>query len=420
MGANVRLSEEEFYNQDWAKRTWGDYSTYLKEEYGISPSQDLTIDNLKKDKFTNPSARGTSSTIIPPATAEKENGVEGGYTMDDVVEVVNGGKKQEEKPTSAYDTYMGEALKLYNQGVEKNNQNAANQAAAAGAQYREVERNINELNKANGTANTGYAGDTNIDAYNAYRNSVNASYANADSANNDLYAYYLDSVNKIQQAKDAKEAQDRTLAMEEQAYADNKATNVLYEVDNILSQEGAYNADGTINSETGNKIMDYLNAVYEGEIPSDVLARIETVNGFKDWVNVYNEGSDKGYIEEHENPLKTYSLPTEEGYRGANNTQGKVNVQGFGNTDRPRNDIDLSIGGVEYDLRMGDKADSKSAKVLDDMLRQSRTQKAPKMTAVYNGYIYIVDHSGNWRQMWGDENTVNEAVEAYIKAYQGK
>lgn len=78
MGANVRLSEEEFYNQDWAKRTWGDYSTYLKEEYGISPSQDLTIDNLKKDKFTNPSARGTSSTIIPPATAEKENGVEGG------------------------------------------------------------------------------------------------------------------------------------------------------------------------------------------------------------------------------------------------------------------------------------------------------------------------------------------------------
>ncbi len=411
---NKPLTEEEYY----ARGNRVDYQTYLNDFWKMYAKQNPdiknghSIDEARNDKFYNSSAQKTSTPITnQPST-------NGGYTMEEVVSVEQTGElpKVEEKPKSVYDTYMEEARNIYNQNVEDNNKAAANQAAIAGAQYRELNRNIGELNKANGRANTGYAGDTSIDAYNAYRNSVNASYSNANKTNNDLYSYYLSEVANLQQAKENKEYQDRTLAMEEQAYADNKATNVLFEVDNILSQEGAYNTDGTINSETGNKIMDYLNAVYEGEIPSDVLARLGTKNGFKDWVNAYNEGNDKSYINEHENPLKVYGLPTEEGYRGANNTQGKVNVQGFGTTDRPRNDIDLSIGGVEYDLRMGDLASDTESRALDKMFRD----KQPKMTAVYNGYIYIVDHSGNWRKMWGDKNTINEAVDAYIKAYQGK
>ena len=420
------LTEEEFLKAPAYQKTnitfGGDYQKYLNDFYGnstVTNNKGLTTEEERKDKFYNESAQKTSTPITSQSTSKPNTN--GGYTMEEVVSVDQTGElpKVEEKPKSVYDTYMEEAKQIYNQNVDYNNKAAANQAALAGAQYRELNRNVNEINKASGTANTGYAGDTSIDAYNAYRNSVNASYSEANKANNDLYSYYLSEVAKLQQAKENKEYQDKQLEWQEREYNDTRETYAMNEIASMLGEEGAFNADGTINSNTASKIYEFAKSYNGGEVPETTLAYLNTQKGFSDWLNEYNKGNTgtkNEYVNEHENSTKVYGLPTEEGYRGANNTAGKVNVQGFGTTDRPRNDIDLSIGGVEYDLRMGDLASDTESRVLDKMFRD----KQPKMTAVYNGYIYIVDHSGNWRKMWGDKNTINEAVDAYIKAYQGK
>ena len=326
---------------------------------------------------------------------------------------------------------MEEAKNIYNQGVETNNKNAANQAASAGAQYREVNRNVGEINKANGKADTGYAGDTSIDAYNAYRNSVNKSYSDANSANNELYSYYLTKMTELQQAKDNKEATDRQLEqtdrqldMQEQQYQDEKETNVVSEVSGMLAEDGAFNTDGSITNETAQKTWDYITRIYGENVPESTMAYLESQEGFSEWLEAYNSGADgensalNDYIDKHENPV--LSMETQEGYRGADNTYGKVNIQGFGSTDRQNNDIDVSIGGTEYDLRMGNPAKKEYSDILDNLLAKQGKSKSPKTTAVYDGHLFIVDHGGTWRQMMSDNSNINDAVSAYIKVASGK
>lgn len=353
------------------------------------------------------------------------------YTMDDVVSVAETGSLPPVEPKSAYDLYMEEAKNIYNQGVETNNKNAANQAASAGAQYREVNRNVGEINKANGKADTGYAGDTSIDAYNAYRNSVNKSYSDANSANNELYSYYLTKMTELQQAKDNKEATDRQLEqtdrqldMQEQQYQDEKETNVVSEVSGMLAEDGAFNTDGSITNETAQKTWDYITRIYGENVPESTMAYLESQEGFSEWLEAYNSGADgensalNDYIDKHENPV--LSMETQEGYRGADNTYGKVNIQGFGSTDRQNNDIDVSIGGTEYDLRMGNPAKKEYSDILDNLLAKQGKSKSPKTTAVYDGHLFIVDHGGTWRQMMSDNSNINDAVSAYIKVASGK
>lgn len=353
------------------------------------------------------------------------------YTMDDVVSVAETGSLPPVEPKSAYDLYMEEAKNIYNQGVETNNKNAANQAASAGAQYREVNRNVGEINKANGKADTGYAGDTSIDAYNAYRNSVNKSYSDANSANNELYSYYLTKMTELQQAKDNKEATDRQLEqtdrqldMQEQQYQDEKETNVVSEVSGMLAEDGAFNTDGSITNETAQKTWDYITRIYGENVPESTMAYLESQEGFSEWLEAYNSGADgensalNDYIDKHENPV--LSMETQEGYRGADNTYGKVNIQGFGSTDRQNNDIDVSIGGTEYDLRMGNPAKKEYSDILDNLLAKQGKSKSPKTTAVYDGHLFIVDHGGTWRQMMSNNSNINDAVSAYIKVASGK
>ncbi len=363
-----------------------------------------------------------------PSATENKNP---DYTMDDVVSVAETGSLPPVEPKSAYDLYMEEAKNIYNQGVETNNKNAANQAASAGAQYREVNRNVGEINKANGKADTGYAGDTSIDAYNAYRNSVNKSYSDANSANNELYSYYLTKMTELQQAKDNKEATDRQLEqtdrqldMQEQQYQDEKETNVVSEVSGMLAEDGAFNTDGSITNETAQKTWDYITRIYGENVPESTMAYLESQEGFSEWLEAYNSGADgensalNDYIDKHENPV--LSMETQEGYRGADNTYGKVNIQGFGSTDRQNNDIDVSIGGTEYDLRMGNPAKKEYSDILDNLLAKQGKSKSPKTTAVYDGHLFIVDHGGTWRQMMSDNSNINDAVSAYIKVASGK
>lgn len=403
-------------------KEYGDYSTYReamkKEEKSTKPknkveSTIVTTGNQQNGEASSvPEQPSTTPTGNNPSATESGNP---DYTMDDVVSVAETGSLSPVEPKSAYDTYMEEVKNIYNQGVESNNKNAANQAASAWAQYREVNRNVGEINKANGKADTGYAGDTSIDAYNAYRNSVNNSYSDASSANNELYSYYLGEMTRLQQAKDAKEESDRI-------YQDQKETNVVSEISGMLAEDGAFNNDGTITNETAKKTLDYVTRIYGNNIPETIMAYLESQDGFSDWFNAYKSGTDTGrfdkYIDKHENPV--LAMDTQEGYRGSDNTYGKVNVQGFGSSDRQNNDIDLSIGGVEYDLRMGNPASEAVSDVLDSLLTKQGRSKSPKQTAVYNGCLFIVDHGGNWRQMMGDHNTIGDAVTAYIKVASGK
>ncbi|MBE5750569.1 MAG: siphovirus Gp157 family protein [Clostridiales bacterium] len=300
-----------------------------------------------------------------------------------------------------------------------------------GGELQGVNRNVGEINKANGKADTGYAGDTSIDAYNAYRNSVNKSYSDANSANNELYSYYLTKMTELQQAKDNKEATDRQLEqtdrqldMQEQQYQDEKETNVVSEVSGMLAEDGAFNTDGSITNETAQKTWDYITRIYGENVPESTMAYLESQEGFSEWLEAYNSGADgensalNDYIDKHENPV--LSMETQEGYRGADNTYGKVNIQGFGSTDRQNNDIDVSIGGTEYDLRMGNPAKKEYSDILDNLLAKQGKSKSPKTTAVYDGHLFIVDHGGTWRQMMSDNSNINDAVSAYIKVASGK
>ena len=412
-----------------AKKQQGKKTT--DEEQIIASSVEPTPAEKSVEETQSP-AKQVPETTTPTTNLQPTTGNgNADYTMDDVVSVAETGSLPPVEPKSAYDMYMEEAKNIYNQGVETNNKNAANQAASAGAQYRELNRNIGELNKANGRADTGYAGDTSIDAYNAYRNSVNKSYSDANSANNELYSYYLSEMTKMQQAKDTKEATDRqleqtdrTLDMQEREYQDAKETNVVSEVSGMLAEDGAFNTDGSITNETAQKTWDYITRICGENVPESIMAYLESQEGFSEWLEAYNSGADgensalNDYIDKHENPV--LSMETQEGYRGADNTYGKVNIQGFGSTDRQNNDIDVSIGGTEYDLRMGNPAKKEYSDILDNLLAKQGKSKSPKTTAVYDGHLFIVDHGGTWRQMMSDNSNINDAVSAYIKVASGK
>lgn len=301
------------------------------------------------------------------------------YTIDDVISVAETGSLPPVEPRSAYDMYMEEAKNIYNQGVEANNKNAANQAASAGAQYREVLRNVGEINKINGSSNTGYEGDTIINAYNAYRNSVNDSYDSANKSNNELYAYYLNEMRNIQQQKDNKDAIDRDFDMRENEYNDQKNTSALVEVENIIANDGV-NYDGTLKTETINKVWDYLASIYGSRdaIPSDVIARINTYPGFSNINNENASANNSGsYITDTEiNNINSYddylnvlgkldsnkgSFTTEE----YNRLKSKINekcpyhlakgweLTGYG-TGKTGDTFDLYMNGTKYDLKCGD------------------------------------------------------------------
>lgn len=202
----------------------------------------------------------------------------GGYTVEEAVSVGTTGNLHTKKPKTDYDTYMAQATDIYNKSVAEADKMAQSQSAMAGAQYREVQRNLNELNKANGKADTGYAGDTSIDAYNAYRNSVNKSYSDANSANNELYSYYLSEITKMQQAKDSKE-------MQEQEAQDNFETKVVYAISEILAEDGAYDSDGNINARYAEEVLEYVKTVCGEDIPDSIAAYLGTINGFNSWKN---------------------------------------------------------------------------------------------------------------------------------------
>lgn len=362
---------------------------------------------------------------------------------------------------SPYDTYMDKATEIYNQKVEENNKAAANQAASAGAQYREVNRNIGELNKANGRANTGYAGDTSIDAYNAYRNSVNESYANADKTNNELYSYYINEMLQLQQAKDSKEYNDRQLEQtdrqlglqEEQFEYDKTVTdrqleqtdrelkmdeeqfehNKVYgeggfkeQIESSMTDNDFY-SDGTIKAETAEKWWNFAISYFGGEdkIPSTAKGSMESVPGFSEWLAEYNNQSKTTgeYIAKH-NVTKPYSLQKVNN-SGEISEDGTIDfavlntVKNTGSSkicDLRLDNFRLDYNGETYYLETGNTNKSKPAKALVELMKEqikTTTGRDPVEgdCCYYNGNIYICCDNGNFRKV--EEREASEHADGY-------
>lgn len=354
-----QVTKEAFEQDKVLKEEFGSYENYLSQNGGNSDSK---------------------SSVVVPNNGE----VEGGQnpTFNDYVSVENSGKLPEEEPKSAYDMYMEEAKNIYNQGVETNNKNAANQAASAGAQYREVNRNLGEINKANGKADTGYAGDTSIDAYNAYRNSVNKSYSDANSANNELYSYYLTKMTELQQAKDNKEATDRQLeqtdrqlALQEQQYQDTKAAETADNIE-VLKGENAYDSSGYITSETAERLWKYVKGVYGEDIPDNVMANLNSEKGFAEWLVEYNNQTSSNYSND-----VIYSPEI---------TLDSDADLGNASDEEKNDDFKIHYNGTGYKLEVKEKVIGELYDYLDTKLNKENGS-----IIYYNGRIYVRTKNGH-------------------------
>lgn len=321
-------------------------------------------------------------------------------SLSDYVSVAETGSLPKEQPKSPYDTYMEEATRIYNQGVESNNQIAESQSASAGAEYREINRNINELNKASGKANTGYAGDTSIDAYNAYRNAVNSAYSNAQKSNNDLYSYYLGEMSRFQQAKENQEVTERQLSMQEQQARQQESAIVLSGLDNILSNENAYNENGTITSESAEQLWDYVLTYYGGteNIPNDVKATLNSTKGFSQWLDEYNKNGGTAPKTNYKFELRKVDNAGNVGDIG-NTDFAVLNTYFDSETSSPikdkRNDnFTISYFGKQYKLETGKQSEKPSQDVVMILNHEiaSSYGRAPQQgdIAYYDGVFYVV------------------------------
>ena len=444
-----------------------------KKEQEKVAQQNADNEALAKVKAEDSKTADNSVATQPVVSedANPENNNTGGYTMNDVASVAETGSLPPTEPKSAYDMYMEEAKNIYNQGVEQNNKSAANQAASAGAEYRELNRNVGEINKANGRANTGYAGDTSIDAYNAYRNSVNESYSNADKANNDLYSYYLSKMTKLQQAKDTKEATDRQLDFQEKQYEDQRASETA---DNIetLKGENAYDAQGYITSETAERLWKYVKGVYGDDIPDSVMANLNSEKGFSEWLAEYNggESGEQGFgaydlryelygIEDSDNWGASYEekkeklellkgkIPEEQyaelekqlGEYAPTSATAEWSIQGLG-SGRVNDDVDITINGVTYDLLCGGTVDSETKYKLNKLATGDyektpsnggdswlgnwggvNSNRQPGKLVVMDNKMYLYTNKG-WVSVVNDNDAVSlqNCINAYLKNSKSK
>lgn len=371
--------------------------------------------------------------------------------------------------SNPYDAYMKTATDVYNKGIEQNNNASANQAAAAGAEYRELNRNVNEINKANGRANTGYAGDTSIDGYNAYRNSLNEIYSQRDKANNDLYSYYMNSMMQIQQAKDNKEASDRDYEFQAKLEADT----VLEKALSLIPEENAYDSAGNLKGEHADRIMNYFVDYYGGSenIPNTTMSELNTYPGWKEYLNAYNTpglnaknytinkdfassglsyseykqnlelAKTKGEISEPEYNKKQLELNQ---YTTQNNATWKIAGLGTG-SGLWDDSIDVTIDESKYNLKtkiidFDDGLNKKLNTIATGDENQTpsldwdsgvgnwgghNNSKQPGKLIVYNGnmYIYVlagsqddVEGKGSWQQVVDRKDKVSDCVEAYINS----
>ena len=362
----------------------------LKKQYGTYENY---VNAMKEESSTSESNTAQPSTPSQPTSTQpqpqpKEESKS--YTIDEIMGVVNEG---EGKPKSFYKQYMDEATDIYNRSVAENNQTAQNQSAVANAQYREVERNINEINKANGMSNTGYEGDALVSAYNAYRNSVNEARANANKSNNELYNYYLQNM----------------ASMEQEEYNKlHSETGVLSTLANFVNNEDAYNTDGTIKSDTAEDIWKYVGTLYGGaeNIPNEVKATLESTDGFTEWLQAYNEGNVDAYDEGHSKGNGFGKSTTTDGKTiSAINSSFTTEGGGEGDSshvgDTKHNNFRITYGGKVYYLETSkDKPSADEETEMKKTIKNAQGREAQEGdVCYYGGELYIVTRNGTMRKV---------------------
>jgi hypothetical protein len=310
-----------------------------------------------------------------------------------------------EQPTqpSAYDKYMQTATDIYNKNVESNRKASANQASAVGAEYRELQRNVNEINKANGRANTGYAGDTSIEGYNAYRNSLNQIYSQRDKNENDLYSYYIDSILKTQQAKENSELAQKQMKITEDANQLEKDKYVSTQITAFLNNDESRDNAGKIKSDYADKVRNYIEEYYGSyeNAPASIKFELSSYPGFNDYLNAYNNDGTYGNTEVKYNQLSGISNSNEivsadeqgakqfavlDGGKASGSTQIRSEVG--------QNNFTVSIDGVPYRLETGklsERLEGDIADKLREQIKNAKGREAKQYDLVYyNGNIYVV------------------------------
>lgn len=334
-----------------------------------------------------------------------------GYSFDDVVSVADTGSLPSVNTTEKdpYTKYMEDFRSIYDKQVEANKKAAANKAAAANAEYNELNRNVNEINKANGRANTGYAGDTSIDAYNAYRNAVNEAYAQSEQSNNDLYAYYMQQMINLQQAKDSKEATDRQLELQEKEYNDSKTETILGTISEKLEDEGALNANGTIKAEKAQEIYDYLKDYYNGveHIPKEVMATLNSTSGFKDWLNAYNNNTVDEY--NNQNVLKSSIIQNSTSGSGENGTVG----------DDYGDNFVVKYNGLSYNVEVGSQANASITAQVKEKLENELGSAMQGAVVLLGDKLYAVTETGNVVLVIGRDNDTGDGARKLKTAIGG-
>ncbi len=298
------------------------------------------------------------------------------YTTEEVESVYNTGALPIPKNVMK-DDLTAQYTQVYNDAVNRNNAMARNRALNANSEYNEVVRNANEINKANGTANTGYAGDTSIEAYNAYRNSVNSAYNDANTANNELYNYYLDHI-----------AQER-------ARQDENETKVVGELETILAD--TYTS-GYITEEGIAKAENYLTTIYSSmdNVPDRIKAYLGTKKGYTEWTD------DK---EKYYNNADTYELIDSATTGNRENTRVGSDIG---------DDFCVKIDGEDY------KLETSAHGLTDEELNFVDKKLSDSMGSMikYKGKLYIRDEDGGVMGVIGRDGKNTDDYNNLINKYK--
>lgn len=300
------------------------------------------------------------------------------------------------KPASnPYQNYMDMATAEYNRGVEQANLNALRDKANANAEYKELQNNINELNKLSGKKDTGLQGDTNINAYNIYRNSLAQADTKANTTKNDLYSYYLSSMQNLQAQKDA-------YYMSQNEKVGTALGNFAMDTD----------SSGNITGDSAKAMWDYVNTFYGGEqnIPNEIKAQLNSVNGFNEWLDEYNKTGattqyDKGITELSRNSLAKIDANGQ--LVGRNDTNGydfavldtnKSATSSKINADAGANNFRLDFGGETYYVETGPLktrlSESEGNKVKGLIAKANGRDAVEGDLVYYKNKLYVVASNG--------------------------
>ncbi|MBR2377440.1 MAG: hypothetical protein IKA85_06725 [Clostridia bacterium] len=338
--------------------------------------------------------------------------------------------KQEEttpKASNPYDDYMKVATDTYNKSVEANNKASQNQALSANSEHNELQRNVNELNKASGKANTGYAGDASIEGFNAYRNALNQIYTQRDKTNNDLYSYYMDNMMKLQQQK-------REDAIIQESQQKEKEETVIKTINEFFENPDAYDVNNNVKDDYAQIVRDYVSEIYgsEEKIPPRVKVTLSSYPKYDEYLDAYNKGETPidNSIKNTKNSLNAFNTNGDIVSANDSDAQQQFAVLNAGlasTSSHVRGGVGLDnfilmVDGKPYKVESGKLKDRLTGDVADKLKAQIKVvngRDAKEGDCVYyNGEIYVVGNNGMLVKVEPREGVVTDYNNFKIAIYK--